>query len=90
MKKRFPDNQHMNNYADWVYLGSDRKHDYYYKNNVGGVILGGDHLLSIVYGKEPWEYLSPDLSFLTQPHVPHYRKLRELLLAKNLLPEEYV
>lgn len=78
MAKRFPNNPHMNNYADWTYLGSDRKNDYYYKDNSDGAILGSNSLLSIVYGKEPWEYLSPSLGYFSE-HSPEHKHMKHLL-----------
>ena len=54
MKKLFPDNPHMDNYSEalgWEYLGTDEKYDYYVNHDW--------EYLSIVYGNEGYEYLSP-------------------------------
>lgn len=84
MAKRFPDNPHMNNFADWIYLGSDRKNDYYYKDNSDGAILGSDHLMAIVYGNEPWEYLSPSFGYFS-PHSPEHKQMQKLLAEHGIV-----
>lgn len=51
--KNWPTNSHMDYYSPdigWSYLGSDNKHDYYI-NHV-------ERWTSIVYGEEPWKYVS--------------------------------
>lgn len=52
--KVYPSNYHHNYYSSdfgWEYLGSDDKHDYYVNHRM--------RYTSIVYGEEPWEYMSP-------------------------------
>lgn len=62
--KNYPANSHINYYENWLYLGSDNHHDYYYKDNSSGSVIGSNHLLSIVCSNEPSDYLSPDINRL--------------------------
>lgn len=81
MKKLFPYNPHHDNYSDnlgWQYLGTDDKYDYYVNHE--------REYLSIVYGSEGYEYMSPMYSSFTSPKFheyayaqPAYLKLKELL-----------
>lgn len=89
MSKLFPNNEHMNNYEGWHYLGSDNQYDYYVlpwslvpeRSPISNIPY-----LSCVYGENPWEYLSPDYKHMlsggydavTNSHP--YRTLKKLLL----------
>jgi len=53
--KNWPDNEHHDYYdvaLGWEFLGKDDNRDYYVNHK--------RKWLSIVYGCEPWDYLSPD------------------------------
>ena len=81
MNKLYPDNPHHDNYSEslgWEYLGSDERYDYYVNHNC--------EFLSIVYGNEGYEYLSPMYSLFKSSKFlehafgqPAYLTLKELL-----------
>jgi len=81
MNKLYPDNPHHDNYSEalgWEYLGSDERHDYYVNHK--------RKYLSIVYGNEGCEYLSPmydrfkSSKFLEHAFgQPAYLTLKELM-----------
>ena len=57
--KNWPENAHHDHYSTelgWEFLGKDDKCDYYVSHK--------HKFLSIVYGSEDWEYISPDYNIL--------------------------
>ncbi len=77
--KTWPMNNHHDHYdarLGWEHLGSDDNHDYYVNHRW--------ECISIVYGAEPWDYLSPDYfsiiaSDISFYHRYPYSQLRKLL-----------
>ena len=74
--KNFPDNEHHDNYSSdrgWKYLGSDERFDYYVNHE--------RKYLSVVFGVEPWDYMSPEYTILISGgySAEQYHTLRKLI-----------
>lgn len=87
MSKHFNTEHHQDYYEGWDYLGSDDKYDYYVLPWSKVNMKYNDRpYLSIVYGNEPHQYISPDYKHLLSggydsvTDVSHYKDLKKLLL----------
>ena len=77
--KTWPMNNHHDHYdarLGWEHLGSDDKHDYYVNHRW--------EYMSIVYGAEPQEYLSPNYSSIIAGDISLYHRYPYSQLRKLL------